>query len=99
MVMVIVIPGSTSNASNCTPPRENTLTTHHCLAGRFVFRQECNTVVVSDGQLLGAGAGGAIGSYAFTELIKLPKEITSTMHVLFITPVTILLLFYVLSCF
>ena len=96
--MVIVIPGSTSNASNCTPPRENTLSTHHCLAGRFVFRQECNTVVVgyAHGQLLEAGAGGAIGSYAFTELIKLPKEITSTKHV---TPVTILLLFYVLSCF
>ena len=39
-------------------------------------------MVLSDGQLLGSGAagqvetGGAIDYYAFTELIKLCKEIT-----------------------
>ena len=49
------------------------LTTHHCLAGRLVFPQECNTVLVSNGQLLEARAagqvemGGEIDSYAFTE--------------------------------
>ena len=52
-------------------------------------------MVLSDGQLLGSGAagqvetGGAIDYYAFTELIKLCKEITSNMQVMHITQLTV----------